>query len=148
MFGILSPVLNSVSPGLGSSRATEASASFIMTNGVIATDSMIIHSTMTRLQYVGTVDLQQRLNARVTAQLLRGTPVFGNLFSTLLWPVSKLFEYEVTGTLKDPKSAPYHDLSRLILAPLHPFRTLEELIPADTTNTNSSSTTTNTPAHK
>jgi hypothetical protein len=136
MFGILSPVLNSVTPGLGSSRATDASASFIMTNGVIATDSMIIHSTMTRLQYVGTVDLQERLNARVTAQLLRGTPVFGNLFSTLLWPVSKLFEYEVTGTLKDPKTAPYHDLSRLILMPLHPVRTLEELIPGD----NSSST--------
>ena len=147
MFGMLSPVLNSVSPGLGSSRATEASASFLMTNGVIATDSMIIHSTMTRLQYVGTVDLQQRLNARVTAQLFRGTPVFGSLFSTLLWPVSKLFEYEVTGTLKDPKSAPYHDLSRLILAPLHPFRTLEELMPSET-NTNRSSSTINPPANK
>jgi hypothetical protein len=143
MFGIISPVLNSVSPGLGSSRATDASASFIMTNGVIATDSMIIHSTMTRLQYIGTVDLQQRINARVTAQPLRGTPVFGNLFSTLLWPVTKLFEYEVTGTLKDPKTAPYHDLSRLILMPFHPFHTLGELIPTEGTNTS-----TNAPAKK
>jgi len=142
MFGIISPVLNSVSPGLGSSRATDASASFLMTNGVIATDSMIIQSTMTRLQYIGTVDLKERIDARVTAQPLRGTPVFGNLFSTLLWPVTKLFEYEVTGTLKDPKTAPYHDLSRLILMPLHPIHTLEELIPGDST------TSTNAPAKK
>jgi len=134
--------LNSVSPGLGSSRATDASASFILTNGVIATDSMVIQSTMTRLQYIGTVDLKERINARVTAQPLRGTPVFGNLFSTLLWPVTKLFEYEVTGTLKDPKTAPYHDLSRLILMPLHPIHTLEELIPGDST------TSTNAPAKK
>jgi hypothetical protein len=35
VFGILSPVLNSIIPGLGSSRATDAVSQFGMTNGVI-----------------------------------------------------------------------------------------------------------------
>jgi len=129
---ILSPVLNAFSPGLGNSRATEASAKFVITNGMISTDSLEIRSTMTRLEYVGTIDLQQNVNARVTAHLLRDTWVVGPLVSTVLWPVSKLFEYRVTGPLKDPKSEPIYVLPKLLLIPLHPIRTLEDIIiPSD-----------------
>jgi hypothetical protein len=135
IFGILSPVLNTVSPGLGNSRATEASARFVITNGVIRSDSLEIRSTMMRLQYAGTVDMQANVNARVTAQLLRDTWVVGPLVSTALWPVSKLFEYHVTGTLGRPKSDPVY-VPKLLLMPLHPFRSLEELFPASTLFTN------------
>jgi len=128
VFGILSPVLNTVSPSLGNSRATEASARFAITNGVISSDSLEIRSTMMRLQYAGTVDLKENLNARVTAQLLRDTWVVGPLVSTALWPVSKLFEYHVTGTLKNPKSEPVY-VPKFLLMPLHPIRSLEELFP-------------------
>jgi len=128
VFGILSPVLNTVSPGLGNSRATEASARFVITNGVIYSDSLEIRSTMMRLQYAGTVDLKANVNARVTAQLLRNTWVVGPLVSTALWPVSKLFEYHVTGTLKNPKSEPVY-VPKFLLMPLHPIRSLEELLP-------------------
>ncbi len=128
VFGILSPVLNTVSPGLGNSRATEASARFTMTNGVILSDSLEIRSTMMRLQYAGAVDLKENVNARVTAQLLRDTWVVGPLVSTALWPVSKLFEYHVTGTLKNPKSEPVY-VPKLLLMPLHPLRSLEGLFP-------------------
>jgi hypothetical protein len=128
VFGILSPVLNTVSPGLGNSRATEASARFTMTNGVIFSDSLEIRSTMMRLQYAGAVDLKENVNARVTAQLLRDTWVVGPLVSTALWPVSKLFEYHVTGTLKNPKSEPVY-VPKLLLMPLHPIRSFEELLP-------------------
>ena len=103
IFGILSPVLNTVMPGLGSSRATDAAAQFGMTNGVIFSDDLEIRSTMMRLQYAGTVDLRSHVNARVTAQLLRDTWVVGPLVSTALWPVSKLFEYKITGTLQQPQ---------------------------------------------
>jgi hypothetical protein len=128
VFGILSPVLNTVSPGLGNSRATEASAKFAITNGVIHSDSLEIRSTMMRLQYAGIVDLKGDLDARVTAQLLRDTWVIGPLVSTALWPVSKLFEFHVTGTLKNPKSDPVY-VPKLLLMPLHPIRSLEELFP-------------------
>jgi hypothetical protein len=132
---ILSPVLNAVSPGLGNSRATEASAKFVITNGMIFTDSLEIRSTMTRLDYSGTIDLRQNVNARVTAELLRNLPG-GQIISTVLWPVSKLFEYRVTGTLKNPKSEPVHDLPKLLLFPLHPIRTLEDMFPAGDDFTN------------
>ncbi|MEJ0088360.1 MAG: AsmA-like C-terminal region-containing protein [Limisphaerales bacterium] len=127
IISIVSPVLNTVSPGLGNSRATEAAGKFQMANGVITTDSLTIRSTMTRLDYVGTVDLQQNVNAHVTAQLLRDTWVIGPLVSTALWPVSKIFEYRVTGTLQNPKSEPLYVLPKLLLFPLHPIRTLENL---------------------
>jgi hypothetical protein len=130
---ILSPVLNTVSPGLGNSRATEATAKFVITNGIIFSDSLEIRSTMTRLEYSGTIDLQQNVNAHVTAHLLRDTWVVGPLVSTVLWPVSKLFEYHVTGPLKDPKSEPIYVLPKLLLFPLHPIRTLEDIIPGGDT---------------
>lgn len=143
MFGILSPALNAVSPGLGSSRAKEASGKFIITNGVIYTDSLNIGLSLSRLQYVGTVDLKQNVNARVTAQPLRNTPVVGSVVSTLLTPVSKLFEYRVTGTLKDPKTTPVFVGARLLLFPLHPIRSLEDMFPVG-----GNSYFTNSPAQK
>jgi hypothetical protein len=128
VFGVLSPVLNAFASGLGNSRATEASGRFSMTNGVIYSDSLRINSTMMRLEYTGTVDLNQNVNARVTAQLLHNTWLIGPVVSTVLWPVSKLFEYQVTGTLKTPKSEPVY-VPKLLLLPLHPIRTLEEMLP-------------------
>ncbi len=135
IFGILSPVLNTFVPGLGNSRATDAAARFVITNGVIYTDSLEIRSTMMRLEYAGTADLKQNVHARVTAQLLRDTWVVGPLVSTVLWPVSKLFEYKITGTLKNPKSEPVY-VPKLLLLPLHPIRTLEGMFPGGETGTN------------
>ncbi|HUA66997.1 MAG TPA: AsmA-like C-terminal region-containing protein [Candidatus Saccharimonadales bacterium] len=127
VFGILSPVLNAFMPGLGSSRATDAKARFDMTNGVIFSDNLEIRSTMMRMQYTGTVDLQSRINAHVTAQLLRDTWVVGPLLSTALWPVSKLFEFKITGTLQRPQSEPVY-VPKFFLMPLHPFRSLEDIL--------------------
>ena len=128
IFGILSPVLNTFVSGLGNSRATDASGRFTLTNGVFYSDSLKIRSTMMLLEYTGTVDLSQNADARVTAQLLHNTWVIGPVVSKVLWPVSKLFEYHVTGTLKNPKSEPVY-VPKLLLLPLHPIRTLEEMLP-------------------
>jgi hypothetical protein len=128
MFGLLSPVLNTVSPGLGNSRATAASAAFTITNGVIYSDPLEINTAMTRLEYAGTVDLRGNVNARVTAQLLHNFPVVGPLVSLIFTPVTKVFEYKITGTLQNPKKDPVF-VPKFLLLPLHPFRTIEELIP-------------------
>ena len=127
IFGILSPVLNAIIPGLGSSRATDAVMQFGMTNGVIFSDNLEMRSTMMRLQYAGTVDLHSQVNARVDAQLLRDTWVVGPLLSTALWPVSKLFEYKITGTLQQPQMEPVY-IPKVFLMPLHPIRSLEEML--------------------
>ena len=134
VFELFSPVLNTIDPGLGNSRATDATGRFVMTNGVIFSDTLEIHSTMVRLRYNGTVDLWEKLNARVEAQPLRDTWGFGPLLNTVFHPLSWFFEYKVTGTLADPKSTPMNDLAKLLLAPLHPVKTLENILPAGNTN--------------
>jgi hypothetical protein len=135
IFGLMSPVLNTLTPGLavGSSRATDGTGRFAMTNGVIFTDSLDIRSLTMRMEYVGTVDLQQNVAARVKTQLLRNTPLFGSLFSTVLWPVSKAFECDVTGTLETPKVTPVY-VPGILLAPLHPIRTVEKIFASPPTN--------------
>ena len=132
IFGILSPVLNTFSAGLGDSRATDATAGFSMTNGVMYSDSLAIRSTMMQLKYTGTVDMSQNVNARVTAELLRNTWVIGPLVSTVLWPVSKLFEYRVTGTLKNPKSEPGRTFQNCCCCPCNPTGPSRKCCPAAT----------------
>ena len=61
------------------------------------------------------------------AELLRDLPVFGFLISKVLWPVTKAFAYEITGTLNDPKTKEKYLIPQALLAPLHPIKTLKEL---------------------
>jgi hypothetical protein len=127
VIGIVSPLLNKIIPGLGNSRATDASAHFSITNGVIYSDSLEINSTAMRLQYNGWVNLKQDVNANVRAQLLRDTPIIGPIISLLTTPFSKLFEYKVTGTLKNPRTVPLYLPNEAI----HPIRSMEKLLPGD-----------------
>ena len=122
--------MNAVSPDLGNSRATDAVAAFAITNGVIYSDSLEINTAMTRLQYTGIVDMRGNVNARVTARLLHNLWIVGPIISPFLWPVSKLFEYKITGTLQNPKKEPVVPfVPKLLEMPLHPIRTLEGLLP-------------------
>ena len=138
IFALMSPVLNTFSPGLGNSRATEAAGNFIMTNGVITSDSVVIQAQSMRLEYKGTVDLEENVNARVNARLLRNMPLFGSVLSFVLMPVSKIFECRVGGTLSDPKVSPAY-IPKILLVPLHPIRSLEELFSPSAMDTNTPS---------
>jgi len=131
VFGVMSRVLNTIIPGLGNSRASDAKGSFLITNSIIVTRDLDIRASGMRLQYEGTVDFETRVQARVQAELLRDTWLLGRTVSNLLWPVSKLFEYEVTGTLATPEARPIHLIPRMLLAPLNPLRTLRGLLPGD-----------------
>ncbi len=126
ILGIFSPILNAIAPGSGNSRARQATADFIITNGVLATTNLEIKSTGFRLLYRGTVDSKKRLNARVEANLLRDTPVFGFFLGWMLTPLDKIFEYRVTGTLQKPIMQPLY-IPKMFMAVLRPFSTLREL---------------------
>ncbi len=128
LFGVLSPMLNAIAPGSGNSRAREASASFVITNGALNTDNLEIRSSGFRLLYRGSVDLHQRINARVEAHLLRDTPLFGHVLSWMLTPLDVLFEYRVTGTLDKPVTQPLF-IPKAFLMLLRPFHTLKSLLP-------------------
>lgn len=135
IFGVLSKPLDTIMPGVGSSRVSEASARFALTSGVIAWDKLEMRAPTMRLQYDGTVNLDGRVDMRVEAEPLRDTPLFGRILSYALWPVTKLFQYRITGTLDNPKSEPVY-VPKLLMMPLHPFRTLEELLNSDSEKTN------------
>jgi AsmA-like C-terminal region len=123
IFGIFSPVLDGIAPGLGSSRASEASATFDIINGVVQSDDLEIRTSgasAMRLQYWGTVNLKGDVNGRVQAELFRDTWVIGPVLSFVLWPVSKVFEYRVNGTLEQPRSEPVFIVPRILMMPFRP----------------------------
>ena len=137
VFGIFSPVLDTIMPGLGSSRAREGSATFTITNSVIHSEDLKIETLMARLRYWGTIDLKANINARMEAELLRNTWVVGPAISLVLWPVSKTFEYSISGSINNPKSEPVF-IPRILFLPVHPVQTLKEMIPEDTNSAPSS----------
>ena len=130
VFALFSPMVNKVVPGLGNSRARHAAANFLITNSVITSRDLDIHATGMRMQFVGAIDFEGRVQGSMEAELLRDTPGFGWLVSKVLWPVTKLFEFKITGTLAHPKMQPTY-IPKPLLAPLHPLRTIKELFGGD-----------------
>ena len=126
LFSYLSPILNKISPGLGSSRAREADGSFFITNSVILSTNLVVHTSGARLRLTGTVDFDQNLNGRVEAGLFRDTPGVGWLLSAVLWPVTKVFEYKFTGPLEHPKFEPVY-IPKFLFIPFKPFQTLRDI---------------------
>lgn len=131
VFALISPALNAFSPGLGNSRARQAIGSFSITNGVIHTHDLEIRANAMRLKSNGSVDFDKRLNAKMEAELLRDMPGIGFLLSKLFWPVTKLFEFKITGTLDQPRTDQLYMIPRILMAPLHPIRTLKDIFQAD-----------------
>lgn len=125
LFGVLTGPLNNLSPGLGSSRIGSATCTFQMTNSVLWSDDFEMRAPALRLAYRGTIDLDGNLNAKVEAAPLRDMWLVGPVVSTVLWPVTKLFEYRMTGNLNEPKTEPVYLLPKIIQMPFHPFRTLK-----------------------
>jgi hypothetical protein len=123
-------VLDGIAPGMGSSRASEGSANFTITNGVVYSDNLEIRASVMRLQYWGHASLDGHVDARVQAELLRDTWVVGRLLSLALWPVTKVFQYQVTGTLHNPKIEPVFLFERIMLLPFHALHALKEPLPA------------------
>lgn len=123
IFGVFSPILDGIAPGVGASRISSGSGTFAITNSVVYTRDMQVRAPAFRLSYKGQVDLDAKLDATVEAQIFRDVWVVGKLFSAVLWPVSKVFEAKVSGTLDAPKT----DLRLLPKILLAPFRVLNAI---------------------
>lgn len=132
LFGVFSQVLDDIKLGLGSSRAGAASASFTITNGVIRSDDLDIDAVTVRMLYRGTLTLTGEINAHVVASLLRDVWFVGPFVAQAFSPATKMFEYNVTGTLLEPKTEPVYFFPR-IFTPLrsifHPIHSLKRLLP-------------------
>ena len=103
IFGVFSPLLNQISPGLGNNRATAARAHFRLRNGAVETEDLLINAGPVRIHYAGTCSLDGRLDARASIKILRPVPLIGPLVSLALTPVSKPFECRVAGAIDSPQ---------------------------------------------
>lgn len=131
IFGVFSPALDTIMPGLGSSRAREGAATFTVTNGVIYSSDLKVETLMARLKYWGTIDMNGTVNARMEAEMFRNAWVVGPLLSFALWPVSKTFEYQISGSIHKPKSNPVF-IPKILFFPLHPVETIKDMMPEQT----------------
>jgi hypothetical protein len=129
MFGVFSPVLNSIIPGLGNSRAKDAVATFVITNSVIVSHDLEIRATAMRMNFDGTITFDGDVDARIEAELLRDVPAIGIVVSKVLWPITKLFEYRITGAVNRPQTEPLYIVPKLLVLPFLPFKILKEMIP-------------------
>jgi hypothetical protein len=127
LFGVFSPVLNAFFPGLGNSRARHAGTTFQISNSVIYSKDLEIRATAMRMKYQGSVDFEQRVEGTMEAELLRDVPALGFLISKVFWPVTKLFEYKISGTLENPKTEQLYLISKVFILPFQPFKTLKDL---------------------
>lgn len=126
IFGLFSPILDQIAPGFGNSRISSGTAKFKIDNGVIHTSDLELRSPTVRLQYIGTVDFESRVNARVQAVVLRDTWAVGRVVSLALWPLTKIFEFKITGTLYQPQSEPLY-IPKVFRWPFQPFRTMKQI---------------------
>jgi hypothetical protein len=100
VLGPLSLMMGEVIPGLGYQTAREATADFAVENGIITTRDLLIKGkgfSMIGNGRIHYLEDKMEMNIRLNAQGLPGM---------VLFPVSKIFEYESVGSAKHPKWRP------------------------------------------
>jgi hypothetical protein len=118
LFSIMTPVLNSISEGMGKSKVKEGAASYYITNAVIYTTDLELKTPTINMKYRGSIDFDANVDAQVEA-VLRNKPL-----SFITAPFTKLFEYKVDGSLGNPKLKPLYILPKLLFLPFKPFKAL------------------------
>ncbi len=127
LFGGVSKVLDRAVPGLGQTRFSSGSATFVLTNRAVVTRDLELHSPTVHLYLNGSVLFDTQLDGRLEAAVLRDVPILGPIVNLVLKPVAKLLEYDVKGRLDRPEMTPRH-IPGFMLAP---FDALRELFPGD-----------------
>lgn len=100
ILGPLSLLLNEIIPGFGYQSAKKATADFTVDNGVISTRDLLIQGTGFNMIGHGTIHYLEDsmdMSIRLNAQGIPGLATF---------LISKIFEYESTGSAKHPKWRP------------------------------------------
>jgi len=96
VLGPLSGLLNSLVPGMGYNVARKASCSYEVRDGTVETRNFVVDGRGFSMIGAGKIDFEDDkmdFNIRLNAKGIPGT---------LLFPVSKLFEYSSTGTMARP----------------------------------------------
>jgi len=128
LFGVFTPVLDSIMPGLGTSRISAARGDYTIEKSLVKTRNLEFRAPVFRLAYEGSVDFEGKLDARAEALMFRDTWVLGPVLSATLWPVAKVFETKIAGELANPKVEFAH-IPKFVFLPLKPLQILKKLVP-------------------
>ena len=134
LFGMFSPLLDRMAPGLGASKFSEGTADFKIVDSIVTSRNLELKSPLVRLQYTGDVDFDGRIsNAGVVAEALRDTwvigPVLGPVLNLALSPIERMLKFNVSGTLNNPEMELKH-IPKVLLVPVQlPFKLIDELVP-------------------
>ena len=126
LFGMLSPVFDALAPGMGEAQFNAGNALFTLTNNTVQFSKVELLSSAMRIDMQGGVTFDGDMDMVLEARPLRGVPLLGAVLDFVLAPFTKLFEYEVKGTLGEPV-AELKNVPSFLLAPLRPFKTLKSI---------------------
>jgi hypothetical protein len=101
---------------------------------VIYTKDLEIRSSLLRLKCDGTGDFDQRINVRMGVELFRDVWLPFRILHLMTAPFDRVFEYKVTGTLRQPKAELVY-IPKFLVDMMHPFRTLKGIFAPPTTPT-------------
>ena len=87
------------------SDSTEASADYVIENGVVKSDNIYIEGTCFSIKMTGSYDaVKDKLDFKVMVQFAKKDSLVGKLLHPLTWPFSKLLlEFKLSGSPSDPK---------------------------------------------
>jgi len=103
LFGGLSRLMTTIIPGLDFVlRQSDARAAFDVEDGRVKLERMMIDGDILSLSARGSVLLPDRLDLDVQVRLLKEHTLVARLLRVITYPISKLFEFRVAGTVSDP----------------------------------------------
>jgi len=107
LFGELSEFLGHIVPGLSLiMRQTDARASFVIKDGKLHSDNMVIEGEVITLTGEGDYHWNGDLDFAVQVKLLKQNTLLGGILQIALTPITKMLEFRLTGTFKDPHWRP------------------------------------------
>jgi hypothetical protein len=114
VFGELSRILSYIYPGFGSFSQTALTASYVIQDGMVITEDADLEGTVLSLRGKGTYHFNETLDFRVQVMLLRGGPV-ASVLRLMTFPVTKLLEFRLLGTVAEPRWRPVNLPKELFL---------------------------------
>jgi hypothetical protein len=104
VFGGFSQTMTKLIPGLGFVlRQTDARANMVIEDGKLHSDDLKIEGDVLSLRGVGDYHFDRRVDFDAQVTLMKQHTLVGKLTQTLVYPLSRMFQFDLTGTTADPR---------------------------------------------
>ena len=104
IFGGLSELLSRLIPGMDFVlKQSEMDADFVVGNGGLHSDRVSIDGDVLSLRGHGDYGFDKSVNFLVQIKLMKSDPFFAKIVRFITWPITKLLEFRLEGTLAEPR---------------------------------------------